>query len=686
MALRFKALILVLALAGGLLVLGGAVVSLVMLPGFAAMEEEIVRRNLARVERAIGNEVEHLKRTAYDWSAWDDTLQFLADGNEAYIRSNLGNRTFVDNKINLLAFFDLTGRMIWGKAYDLKANEPISLAEIEGEGPPPIFSLFLEARNSSISASTSDSTSDFTPNSIPSTSDPVFAGGLIQTSRGTMIVAAPPIMASSGQGPRHGILVMGRLITPEWIDGLAEQVALKIRFESSTRLRSLPMTNGLFYQVIDADELEAFVDLPGIDGQSALVLGISLSRELDQIGRKAGMTALILLGSGCLLFVILVGLFLDRVVNRPLVALTNHTKEIGETGDITRRLHLKRDDEIGELAAAFDRMLEALATYRRQIMELAYRGGVTEARTGILHNLRNGLTPLKLRLGQIKRRLDQGAPVGLGEHLERIEELADSEATGSGKGISAQELRINITELRSLLAHFMDETRRDIHLAVEELDRHVQALGRILVDAGEISGVPDVLVPVVWETAIRQALLAVGPRAARVAEITIDPQVVTLPPALATPAGIHFILTSLLDNAIMAISAREPGTSLGRILLSGRVELRQGHRLVHLELSDDGIGIKREHLGNLFRRSASGSLVSSPELEGERDDGPKSSGSKSNGPESNGQRIPGLFWSSSLAQAMGGGLFADSRGLGHGASFHLLLPAAEETTGLENSK
>jgi len=55
-----------------------------------------------------------------DWSAWDDSYQFIQDGNQKYIDSGLAPNTLAYAKVNLVVFVQNSGRIVYGTGFDYK--------------------------------------------------------------------------------------------------------------------------------------------------------------------------------------------------------------------------------------------------------------------------------------------------------------------------------------------------------------------------------------------------------------------------------------------------------------------------------------------------------------------------------------------------------------------------------------
>jgi signal transduction histidine kinase len=118
---------------------------------------------------------------------------------------------------------------------------------------------------------------------------------------------------------------------------------------------------------------------------------------------------LFLMGLAILLFITVGGYWLAIRAMRPVRLVTRTAQEIGRT-DLSRRFHLKRRDELGELANTFDEMLnrlEAVLSRQRQFTADAS------------HELR---TPLSILNVAASRALSQWSrPENYEQALERIE-------------------------------------------------------------------------------------------------------------------------------------------------------------------------------------------------------------------------------------------------------------------------
>ena len=138
--------------------------------------------------------------------------------------------------------------------------------------------------------------------------------------------------------------------------------------------------------------------LPDIFGRPALLLRVDVPKAISARGQAAVRYAQTsLLAAGFLvLAVLLIGL--RYLVLEPIRRLTAHAVTVGEQGDLTAHLPLARQDELGTLAREFDRMVERLADTRKRLVDQSFQAGIAELASGVLHNIGNAMTPLKVRV------------------------------------------------------------------------------------------------------------------------------------------------------------------------------------------------------------------------------------------------------------------------------------------------
>jgi signal transduction histidine kinase len=137
----------------------------------------------------------------------------------------------------------------------------------------------------------------------------------------------------------------------------------------------------------------------------AVKLGLSLSNVNAEIRKmRIGLISLGFLG---LTFGALGSVFLANRISRPLESLVEGTIRVAR-GDLSHRIDVSSGDEIGELAANFNRMTAEILDDRkkleeasRKLMEAEKLATIGRLATALAHEIRNPLTAVKLNIQKI---------------------------------------------------------------------------------------------------------------------------------------------------------------------------------------------------------------------------------------------------------------------------------------------
>ena len=226
-----------------------------------------------------------------------------------------------------------------------------------------------------------------------------------------------------------------------------------------------------------------YVLLPLRSPQGAILGVLEVVHVATQVRRQIqeAIQELILRSSllGCTIFLV-IWLAVRISIRRPIGQLTGVAQALGQ-GDLSRRLDLRRRDEIGQLAAAFNRMAENLQSARGQILagaesRLALERQLQQAQklatvgrlaSEVAHEIGTPLNVVSGRAEAIQRRLDPDHPLArhVATILRQVERIS---------GIIRQLLEY--TRPRRPAAHPLD-VRQSLSRAVELLEplaRHRQ--------------------------------------------------------------------------------------------------------------------------------------------------------------------------------------------------------------------
>jgi two-component system nitrogen regulation sensor histidine kinase NtrY len=157
----------------------------------------------------------------------------------------------------------------------------------------------------------------------------------------------------------------------------------------------------------DRNSAEFIVALPLMHGPAllgAFLVGTSLSEQV-WLERSILWTGLLVGGAGILLG-ILMGFWTTARVTRPVAALVSGANAVA-AGDWAARVSVSSGDEIGQLAAAFNKMTEQLIEQRDRAIQAERVAAWRELARRLAHELKNPLFPLQITIENLQRAREQ---------------------------------------------------------------------------------------------------------------------------------------------------------------------------------------------------------------------------------------------------------------------------------------
>lgn len=147
-----------------------------------------IDEDIKRIEKFFNYEKEQLMNLTKDWAAWTEAYLFMQGMNPDFRQVNLGVETYINNKLNLIAYVNLRGDIIAGGFYDLSTNKVKNLDE-------KILKKYIQRYFSF-------------PRRVNFVS-------ILKEKNYFMLIAVHPVVKSDFKGPAVGYLFMGRVISSE---------------------------------------------------------------------------------------------------------------------------------------------------------------------------------------------------------------------------------------------------------------------------------------------------------------------------------------------------------------------------------------------------------------------------------------------------------------------------------------
>jgi methyl-accepting chemotaxis protein len=223
-----------------------------------------------------------------------------------------------------------------------------------------------------------------------------------------------------------------------------------------------------------------------VDLATVLADAIDLDRELGDAGRKS-VAMLVGTGAGTTILAIALLWYAAGGIVRPIRSTVEVLKDIAEgEGDLTRRLEIKANDEVGEMANWFNQFMEKLRELIGQIVDDAGSLNIASASlSDIARQMKEGAESMAERSRTVASGAEEmdGTMVGVAAACEQA-------ATNVNMVASATDgMNLTIREI----AHKTEESRTISESAVLKAGEVSNKLGNLGQSALEISKVTDVI-------------------------------------------------------------------------------------------------------------------------------------------------------------------------------------------------
>jgi signal transduction histidine kinase len=341
------------------------------------------------------------------------------------------------------------------------------------------------------------------------------------------------------------------------LEPLISEPSVALDPAARARLGHVLRTGRAEARFVGSDAYLYAVPLAGGRGEPQGILEIAFRSGVRARVRDATQDIVVSVAALAAVLAIFAAIVLQRQLLRPLSLLTGSIRALGE-GRPGPPLPVSRRDEVGAVAAAFNRMVEQLDAARQRILA---------------ENERNL---------ELEQQLRQAATLAVAGRL------ASGIAHEVGTPLNIISGRTEIL-LRSLPPD--DPGRADLEVIVGQIDR-ISAIIRSLLDT--VRAHKPAIQPVAPAPLVERLLALLRPMARRRGVSLAAELPAPLPEAAADPGQLQQVLLNLLMNALEATPAGGP------ITVSAAPRDHDGRAGVALTVADTGPGIAPEALGRVF--------------------------------------------------------------------------------------
>lgn len=310
---------------------------MIVMGGFAALEEGATIQNVERAENAMNGEITKLEAIAFTWARAEETNTFIESRDHAYFQSVFSDEKFTGANLNIILFIDRNGEILNHKYINLDYGHVM---------PTPRSLLSQISEHGMIDQK-----------------------GILVLGSGPMLIATSAIRRGGAAEP-SGTILVGRYLDSVEMKALSDQTDLVLSvFENhNPNLPSdirevqalLPEGDSISVSPLDDHTVAGYMHLYDLNGDPALTLKVEMPRDIFKNGQAAiqySLLSLVLLGiiSGAVTMVLM-----EKTVLSPLSLLNTRITAIRQGQSLSQRVDFRGENEIAQVASAVDRMLDSL--------------------------------------------------------------------------------------------------------------------------------------------------------------------------------------------------------------------------------------------------------------------------------------------------------------------------------------
>jgi len=318
-----------------------------LLNGFARLENDHARQSVRQLQNGLQNEQASLEIVARDYAQWDRTYDYMESRNPAYVRTELTDAAFNIIHIHFFALLDRSGHVILQKSrekWSLDAGDLVAIAS---------------GRPTSIQGG-----------------DPHRSGqnGVLELNGRVVLLAYQEILTSRGNGVSRGTLVMGRELDQKLILAISRSAGLPVWLEPPDQAPGPNLqavwSDGTNSVALESDStMLGYIPIKDMSGTTLRLLVARIPSDLHSEGKKVMRYLLLLLMLAGVVHCGVLLLVLEENLLSRLATLNRRIKQITVSGDLSLRLELRGEDELGGLAGAVNAMLAAMQKAKSELLQ-----------------------------------------------------------------------------------------------------------------------------------------------------------------------------------------------------------------------------------------------------------------------------------------------------------------------------
>jgi signal transduction histidine kinase len=311
------------------------------------IEDQNTNQTVEQAISALDNQLQRLDTLNHDWAAWDDTYNFVQSPteNEDYLKINFTDAAFANAGLNFILISDNSGRLVYGEAFDLNTEEEVPIPESLQEAISDEALIVHEGVDDSVI-------------------------GIILLPEGPLLLSSRPIVTSEGEGPIEGTIIMAQFMDSSVVGALSDAMHLPLVMvtvndtnmpsDLAVARSSLTIEAPVLVHALSSESMAGYFLVQDIYGNPAVIFRLTMPRDIYvQSVTTIKYFLLAVMGLSILCAIVYIQLVSRMVVSR-VTRVGEFMGDIGATGDLSKRLPIRGNDEITNLAKNINSTIAAL--------------------------------------------------------------------------------------------------------------------------------------------------------------------------------------------------------------------------------------------------------------------------------------------------------------------------------------
>lgn len=398
-----------------------------VIPALLVHEQELMEERIGTLDGLFQRFIDEVDHTLADYATWDRTYDFMVGRNPGYGQIDISDSSFERYDIQLLLLLRFDGSVALVKTF--KGEKPTSAADID------LIAAIARQHLATV----------YTGGRVQ---------GIVRTAGAPYRVAMRPILNSHGTVPASGMFLMARRIDNNELEEMTHLARAPIGLlppgDGVTRQPGevTPVAGGRAMMMRTSSQNIVYLPFLDVNGSPAGLITITSDRQLYNqtkrlvwFGTALTATAVILVGTFKLWFIHVL------ILRRMETALRAFDK-ITRTHDLSIRIPIQENDELGRMGRVVNNMLDELESSRAKLERLmvdAQFDASHDALTG-LKNRRAVLNALEVELSRTERQRQRVA-VMLAD-IDHFKHINDRYGHSAGDAVLVEVAKALGSELR----------------------------------------------------------------------------------------------------------------------------------------------------------------------------------------------------------------------------------------------